>query len=80
MSNGSPALLECGLCGAEIPGKDPRSGWYRDGEDITCDCGAVNSISVDAEDEAYVGGWTCPHGKDDSEECLLCETEPGDAP
>lgn len=77
MSNGSRAMLECGLCGSEITGEDPRSGWYWDGEDITCDCGAVNSVSVDSESDAYVGHWTCKHGKDDETMCDLCETEQG---
>lgn len=76
MSDDGPTLLDCGFCGAEIPGKDPRSGWYWDGEDITCDdCSAVNSISVDAETDAYVAHWTCKHGKDDETMCDECEIE-----
>lgn len=81
MSDDGPTLLDCGICGAEIPGKDPRSSWYWDGEDITCDdCGASNSVSVDDESDPYVSSWTCKHGKDDETMCDLCETEESGAP
>lgn len=72
------ALLDCGSCGAEIQGGDPRPGYYHDGEDIVCqDCGSTNSISVDAESDPYVGHWTCRHGKDDETPCDQCERENG---
>jgi hypothetical protein len=80
MRDDGPTLLNCGLCGDGIPGKDPRPGWYRDGEDITCDCGAVNTVSLDSETDQYVGSWTCKHGKDDETMCDLCETEESGAP
>lgn len=71
-------LLGCDLCGSEIVGKNPRPGWYHDGEAITCgDCGAVNRVSCDAESDPYVSGYVCKHGVSDDKACDLCEIEDG---
>lgn len=67
--------IDCGCCGLEIHGKDPRVGWYSDSEAIFCtECGAVNHVSVDEDgDGAYVSGWTCKHGRDDEVPCKECD-------
>lgn len=71
-------LLACDLCGSEIAGADPRPGWYSDGESLTCsDCGAINSVSCDGEEDPYVSGYTCRHGKHSVDACDLCEIEEG---
>jgi hypothetical protein len=74
----SYTMLDCGICGLALLGKDPRPGRYSDGEEIKCtDCGAVNSISCDGEAYPYVSGYVCQHGKDSDTLCDQCEIEDG---
>ena len=78
ISHPTIALLECANCGVDIPGSDPRPGWYSDGEDITCGaCKTINHVSCDAETDPYVGSWTCRHGRPGDGPCDACEIEFG---
>lgn len=78
MTYPEPTLLECDLCGAELLGKDPRPGYYGDGEELKCtDCGAIMHVSCDGESDHYVNGYVCRHGMDDETQCDLCEIQDG---
>lgn len=66
--------MDCECCGSALESTRP-DGLYYDGDQITCtDCGAVHTVSVDAEEEqVWVQGWICRHGVDDATPCPACE-------
>jgi hypothetical protein len=78
-------MIDCLLCGAELPGSRPATpgqayepNWYHDEDRLKCeDCGATNHVSVDEDGEAYVSSYDCVHGKGDAEACDVCEIEHG---
>lgn len=65
--------LACACCGADIP--SPRAnGFYADSEELKCDdCAAVNVVSIDEDEGAYISFYRCEHGLRDDELCDLCE-------
>jgi hypothetical protein len=66
--------MPCGRCGEDCIESDADGG-FLDGQTATCPkCGAVNVASADG-DEAWLGHWTCKHGKDDATPCSECDAE-----
>jgi len=68
--------MDCARCGTDLAVTT-----VTDEQELTCShCGTVNCVScgTDDSDEAdapWIGSWTCCHGVDGEEPCVMCDAE-----